>query len=56
MVMPDRQEEDEDAVLDVAEPYETQSLPASRTQFVNALDDLPPIPKKNASVRKQKST
>ena len=46
MVMPDRQEEDEDAVLDVAEPYETQSLPASRTQFVNALDELPPIPKK----------
>jgi len=45
MVMPDRQA-DEDEVLDVAEPYETQSLHASKTQAINALDDLPPIPRK----------
>ena len=45
MVMPDRQE-DEEEVLDVAEPYETQSLQASKTQAINALDDLPPVPKK----------
>lgn len=44
MVMPDRQE-DED-VLDVAGSYETQSLQASKTQAINALDDLPPIPRK----------
>ena len=45
MVMPDRQEDD-DEVLDVEEPYETQSLQASKTQAINALDDLPPIPRK----------
>lgn len=41
-----RQVEEEAEVLDVAEPYETQSLRASRTQAVNAVDDLPPIPRK----------
>ncbi len=45
MVMPDRQEED-DEVLDVAEPYETQTLKAFKTQAITAFDDLPPIPKK----------
>ena len=45
MVMTDRQEDDEE-VLDVAEPYETQSLQASKTRAINALDDLPPIPRK----------
>ena len=44
-VIPDRLEED-DEVLDVAEPYETQTLQASKTPTITSFDDLPPIPKK----------